>query len=144
MSVKWDPFRDLITMQEHMNRLFDVSVSQHKHQDGLAGFHPPADICENDNEIHLFVEIAGVDPEKIELRIESNRLILSGERKRPTGGPETYHQTEILMGPFHRSFTLPANVDPNGIEAKQRQGILEVILPKRAEPSTKSVPIKVK
>lgn len=144
MSVRWDPFRDLITLQEHLNRLFNGQVSQHHHGEGVAGWHPPADVCESETEIHLHIEIAGMSPSGFELRVEGNRLILHGERTRPQKPDQAYHQTEILMGPFHRIFTLPANVDPDGIEANYRQGILEIVLPKRAEPPVAAVPIKVR
>lgn len=144
MSVKWEPFRDLITLQEHLNRIFDVTVSKHRHADGLAGWHPPADICELENEVLLFVEVAGIDPGRFDLRVEGNRLTLRGERRRPTRGNENYHQTEVLMGPFHRTFVLPSNVDPDNIEAKYKNGILEITLPKISEPASRSVPVKVK
>ena len=144
MSVRWDPFRDLITLQEHLNRIFDVSVAQHRHQDGLTGWHPPSDICESEKEICVHVEVAGLDPERIDLKVEGDRLTLRGERYRPQKRRETYHQTEILMGPFHRTFVLPANVDPDGIQASYRQGILEIILPKVKEPTAQAVLIKVK
>jgi len=144
MSIKWEPFRDLITLQEHLNRLFDVSVSEHRHQDGLTGWHPPSDICESNDEICVHVEVAGLDPDRIDLKLDGNRLTLRGERYRPQKRHEVYHQTEILMGPFHRTFVLPSNVDPDGIQAKYNQGILEIILPKITEPVAQTVPIKVK
>ena len=144
MSVRWDPFRDLITLQEHLNRLFDVSVSQHRHQDGMTGWHPPSDVCESENEVCVYVEIPGMAPDRFDLRVEGNHLTLRGERYRPQRRQETYHQTEILMGPFHRTFVLPSNVDPEKIQANYRQGILEIILPKVAERVTQTVPIKVK
>jgi HSP20 family protein len=144
MSTRWDPFRDLITLQEHLNRLFDASVGQHGHGEGLTGWHPPADVCENDQEIRLFIEIAGMAPDDICLQVESNRLIIRGERRRPPQQGDAYHQTEILVGSFHRIFNLPADVSAEGIEAKYRQGILEIALPKREERLDRVVPIKVK
>jgi HSP20 family protein len=141
--LKWDPFRDLVTYQEHMNRWFDAAVSEHRHEDGLAGWHPPADVCETEDSIHLFVEIAGMDPEAIDLQVEGNRLSVRGERTRSHRREKSYHMSEILMGPFHRRFILPVNVNPEGIQAKYHQGILEIVLPKVDEPSTRTVPIKI-
>ncbi|MFO8058058.1 MAG: Hsp20/alpha crystallin family protein [bacterium] len=143
MSTRWDPFRDLITLQEHLNRIFDASVSEHRHREGLAGWHPPSDVCETGEEIHLLVELAGMSSEDFDLRIEKNKLILKGER-RPLRTTGEYHQSEILIGPFHRVFQLPSNVDPAGIEARYRDGILEIILPKVDKPDHQNVPIKVK
>lgn len=144
MSVRWDPFRDLITLQEHMNRLFDVSVSQHRHQDGMAGWHPTSDICESEHEICVYVEVPGMDSDSFDLKVEGNKLTLRGERYRPQARQEIYHQTEILMGPFHRTFVLPANVDPDNIRANYSQGILEVVLPKKKKHASQNVPVKVK
>jgi HSP20 family protein len=144
MSTKWDPFRDLITLQDHLNRLFDASVAKHQHGEGLTGWHPPADVCETETEIHLFVEVAGMSPDAFDLRVENNRLILRGERSRVNQRGQAFHQTEILMGPFHRIFTLPSNVAAEGIGANYRDGILEIVLPKRKEPTGMTVPIKVK
>ena len=143
MSMRWDPFRDLMTLQEHLNRLFDVSVSQHRHEEGMAGWHPPADVCESETEVRLFVEIAGMAPDSIDVKVEKNRLILRGERRRPHAPEQTYHQTEILMGPFHRSFALQAEIDSEGVEANYNQGILEIVLPKKRE-QHKVLPVKVK
>jgi len=144
MSKKWDPFRDLVTFQEHINRLFDVSVSEHRHEDGLAGWHPQADVCESQDAIHLYVEIAGMDPDDIELKVDTGKLSLRGERARGHRRQKSYHQSEILMGPFHRSFVLPENVDPDGIEANYKQGILEIVIPKAQKPKKERVPVKVK
>jgi len=144
MSTRWDPFRDLITLQEHLNRIFDASVSEHRHREGLAGWHPPSDVCETEDEIHLLVEVAGMSPGDFDLRIEKNKLILKGERRRPLSAGGDYHQSEILIGPFHRVFQLPANIDPSTIEARYKDGILEITLPKIDRPAEQSVPIKVK
>jgi HSP20 family protein len=143
MTVRWDPFRDLITLQQNLNRIFDASVAQHHHEGGQAGWHPPADICESDKEILLFIEIPGMNADAFDLRVEGDRLTLRGERYRPQAGGELYHQTEILMGPFHRTFILPSLVDPNAIRANYNNGILEIFLPKRTEASAQPVRIKV-
>jgi HSP20 family protein len=144
MGLKWDPFRDLATFQEHVNRLFDVTVSEHRHEGGLAGFHPPADVCESENAVHLYIEVAGMEPDRIDIRVEGNRLTISGERSRPWSQGETYHQTEVLMGPFHRAFILPSNVDPDHIQASYTKGMLEISLPKVKEPAPQTVRIKIK
>lgn len=143
MTVRWDPFRDLITLQQNLNRIFDASVAKHSHEGAQTGWHPPSDICETDAEIFLFIEIPGMSPEGFDLRVEGNRLTLHGERYRPQAGKELYHQTEILMGPFHRTFILPSMVDAEHIRASYNQGILEIVLPKKQEPVARSVKVKI-
>lgn len=144
MSVKWDPFRDLITLQEHINRLFDANVTRHHHEEGLTGWHPPSDVCETAEEIHLYVEIPGVNPETLDLQVERDRLILRGERRRSSRPGEVYHQSEILLGNFHRTFHLPASVDADRIQARYQNGILEITIPKQSAPRPQTVPIQVK
>lgn len=144
MGIKWDPFRDLVTFQERLNRIFDVSISEHRHEDGLAGWHPSADVSESETAIQLYIDISGMEIEDIHLQITGNRLIISGERTRPQQRDRLYHQTEILMGAFHRTFILPSTVDPEGIQASYSRGILEITLPKAARPTSHTVPIKIK
>lgn len=143
MTVRWDPFRDLIALQQNLNHIFDASVAQHRHEGGQAGWHPPSDVCETDAEIFLFVEIPGLAADSFDLRVEGDRLTLKGERYRPQAGKEIYHQTEILMGPFHRTFILPSQVDAEKIRAAYTNGILEIVLPKRQEAPVRTVKIRV-
>lgn len=143
MSNKWDPFRDLVTFQEHINRLFEGAITEHRHENGLAGWHPPVDVCETETEIQLFIEIAGISASDFDLQIDGNNLVLRGERKRRQRHRKNYHMSEILMGPFHRSFQLPDTVDKENIQASYEQGILKIVLPKTDKPNSLTVPIKV-
>ena len=93
MSVRWDPFRDLITISEHMDRLFDSSPADHHHEGGVSGWRPPVDVCECENEVRLYMEIAGMAADTIDIRVEKNRLLVRGERRRtllplPTGSTQ--------------------------------------------------------
>ncbi len=144
MSVRWDPFRDLVTLQEHMNRLFDDSVAEHRHPDGMAGWHPPADVSESQDEFQIFLEVAGMEPDGFDVRVEKNRMSIRGERRRRPHSGQAFRQTEIMVGPFHRVFILPADVDPEGINANYRNGILEVVIPKVKGLGARSVEIKTK
>ena len=143
MTVRWDPFRDLISLQQNLNRIFDASVAQHQREGGQTGWHPPADICETEQEIFLFIEVPGLTADGFDLRVEGGRLTLRGERYRPQSGKEAYHQTEIMMGPFHRTFVLPSLVDADNIRAAYTNGVLEIVLPKRAQAPVRTVRIKV-
>ncbi|HYS05972.1 MAG TPA: Hsp20/alpha crystallin family protein [Candidatus Dormibacteraeota bacterium] len=145
--VKWDPYRDVWTLQDRVNRLFQEGMSAPQGQEDLqAGqWTPPVDIFENAETIVLRADLPGVDQDDIEMRVEGGTLVIRG-RRRLSGDlrPEDMHRAERPHGTFVRSFGLPTNVDQAGIRATQKNGVLEVILPKRQESKAKAIRIEVK
>src|SRR5688500_8971611 len=114
--VRWEPFRDLVSLQDRMNRLFDESYRSRTGagagQEGdwaLGGSWAPAgDIYGRDGNIVLKAETPGIDPKDVQIRVESNTLTLSGERKIDKEVKrDNYHRVERSYGAFTRSFTLP-------------------------------------
>src|SRR5687768_5957736 len=87
--VRWEPFRDLMSLQERMNRLFDESFRARtgagagQEDDWALGgsWAPAVDIYEHDGNIVLKAEIAGIEPKDVDVRVENNVLTLRGERK---------------------------------------------------------------
>jgi HSP20 family protein len=147
MSSKWDPFRDLITIQDRMNRLFQDTMTRQAGQETIeAGqWVPPVDIYEDNDRVVLLADLPGIPQEQIELRVDDNVLVLRGERRAPDAvRPETYHRSERPQGTFLRSFGLPRNVDQTAIKASHRNGVLEVVLPKRQEARAKSIRVEVR
>ena len=148
--IRWDPFRDLLGLQERMNKLFDESyrgVSRTGSEDdwALGGtWAPVVDIYEQGSDIVLKAELPGVDPKNVDVRLENNTLTLRGERtfdnevKR-----ESYHRIERSYGAFSRSFTLPSVVDQTHIKAEFRDGLLRVTMPKREEAKPKQIAINI-
>jgi HSP20 family protein len=96
--TKWDPFKDLVTLQDRMNRLFEDSLRGVRESDGgLAGtaWSPAVDIYETDNEVVLKAELPGVDQKGIDIHVENNTLTLRGERKlEKETKQENYHRIE--------------------------------------------------
>lgn len=149
MSITgWDPFKDLVSLQEKMNRLFENSLSKNLEpgDEGTVGaWSPPVDILESDTEIILRAEIPGIELSQVELHIDGHILTIRGERRFDQDSKrEQYHRLERFYGPFHRSFTLPNTVDKDRVKAKLRDGILEVKLPKVDAAEGKTIPISVK
>ncbi len=132
--VRWDPFRDLVALQERMNRLFEDTLTRSRvPEEGLApgGWSPVVDIYETEAEIVLKAELPGVDRNRIQLEVKDNTLILKGERNfEKDVKEENYHRIERGYGSFERSFSLPTLVDREKIKAKYKDGVLEVSLPK--------------
>jgi HSP20 family protein len=147
--VRFDPFRDLVGLQERMNRLFDESFRGIGRTGGdewaLGGSWAPAvDIYEHEGNIVLKAEVPGVDPKDVDVRIENNTLTLRGERKWDNEvNQDSYHRVERSYGAFTRSFTLPTVVDQDKIKAEFKDGLLRVTLPKREEAKPKQINIAV-
>ena len=149
MSIKkWDPFRDLLSLQERMNKLFEESLLQtgKERQDiSIAGWSPAMDVMESDEEIVLKAELPGIELKDVEVLIKDNILTLRGERKfEKEEKKENYHRIERSYGVFQRSFTLPATVEQEKVKARMKDGILEVRLPKTKEEKSKKIEIEVK
>ena len=141
--VRWDPFRDVSTLQTRMNRLFGDAIP-HGGEDSFQSFAPAVDIFERGDDLVLRAEIPGVRKEDLDLRVEANVLTLRGERARDDSvSEENYHRVERSYGSFLRSFTLPTSVDASHIEAHYQDGILEVVLPKAEDAKPKRIEVKV-
>ena len=114
-------------------------VLSHEHD-----FEPPVDVFETGDEVVVKVELAGIEPDRVSVIAEQERLFVGGER-RDAGprGQRVYHQLEIAYGSFGRQVRLPSPVAPDQATAKFRGGFLTIVLPKRRtelkEPT--SVPI---
>jgi len=148
--VRWEPFRDLVSLQDRMNRLFDDSfrgASRNAGEDDWAlggSWAPAVDIFELEGNIVLKAELPGVDPKDVDVRVENNVLTLRGERKFDSEvKKESYHRVERAYGAFSRSFTLPTVVDTEKIKAEVKDGVLRVTLPKREEAKPKQISISV-
>ena len=144
--VRWEPVRDLLTLQEKMNRMFEGSYRGANEEDWALGgsWAPAVDIYEKDGNIVLKAELPGVDPKDVDVRVENNLLTLRGERKFDTEVKrDNYHRVERSYGAFSRSFTLPNVVDTGNIKAEYRDGVLHMTLPKREEAKPRQIQINV-
>jgi HSP20 family protein len=145
--VKYNPLRELRTMQEQMNQLLNLSWNHdlpgEEIKEGL--WQPAVDIYETADSIVIKAELPDVDQKDIEVRIEDSTLILKGERKHEDDvKKENYHRIERYFGTFQRSFSLPTTVDQEQIEANCEKGVLTITLPKKEEKKPKQISIQVK
>jgi HSP20 family protein len=142
--IRWDPFRDIVTLREKMNRLFEDAVTARGEEKDMISstWTPSIDIYETENELVLTAELPGVKEDNIEIKIEDNTLSLSGERKfEKETKEENYHRIERSYGSFYRSFTIPKHVDQEKIKAEHDNGVLRISMPK--SPETKAKKVKV-
>jgi HSP20 family protein len=142
--IRWDPFRDIVTLREKMNRLFEDAVTARGEEKEMISstWTPSVDIYETENEIILTAEVPGIDEKDIDIKIENNTLSLQGERKfEKETKEENYHRIERSYGSFFRSFTIPHNVDQDRIEAEHESGVLRILMPKKPETKPKKVKV---
>lgn len=142
--VKYDPFRDLRSLQDEMNRLFSGTFSRGSQDEVLRGaWSPSVDIFENKNEIVLEAELPGMNAEDVNISIENNVLTLHGERKfEKKDESDNFHRVERSYGSFTRSFTLPPTVSSENANAEFNNGVLRLTLAKREEAKPRRIEIK--
>lgn len=147
--VRWEPFRDLVKMQEQMDRLFRETVHSADataEDRGTPGdWLPEVDIYEDADKILVKAELPEMDLKDIDVKIEENALRIRGERKlEHEDRRDGYRRVERSFGSFIRTFTLPQTVDADRVSAAYDRGVLRVTLPKKAEAKPKQITVQVK
>ena len=146
LLTRWDPLRDLATMQNRINRFVRESYSPEGPEEALTttSFAPPVDIYEDEHTIAVKMEVPGIDEKDIDVRIENNTLTVHGERKiEKEEKEENFRRVERQYGSFTRSFTLPSSVDTGQVNANYDKGVLKISLAKKAEAKTKQIKVNV-
>ncbi|MBP7147998.1 MAG: Hsp20/alpha crystallin family protein [Acidobacteria bacterium] len=140
----WDPFRDLLTIQDRMNKLFETVLTGPATDDaeGINYWRPVSEVVETAQALEIECELAGLDRSAIELRVDENVLVVQGERSRPeAGGDWTFHRLERPHGKFLRKFELIPGLDLDQVRASLEGGLLRVTLPKRPESRARTIPL---
>jgi HSP20 family protein len=143
--TRWDPYRELNTLQDRMNRLFSATFNDGRDESlTTSGFSPAVDVYEDEHNVTLKLEVPGIDEKDIEVRIENNTLTVHGERKmEKEEKEENYRRIERQYGSFTRSFTLPNTVDMEHASANYEKGVLKIKLAKKEEAKPKQIKVNV-
>jgi HSP20 family protein len=144
--IKWTPAREIASLQQGINRLFEDVFSQSGDYDSetMGAWRPPVDIIDTDAGIIIFVEIPGVDKEAVDIEVKENVLSISGERSvDDTVGNGSYMRSERVFGRFARSFALPAMIPTDKITASFKNGVLKITIPKPEAEQPRQVSIQV-
>jgi HSP20 family protein len=131
--ARWDPFRDLLTLHERIERL----SGEH-----AAGWAPPVDLYETADRYEVIVEVPGLSRDQIQIHVQDGTLTIEGERRSPDVSCELYHRVERGHGRFARSFQLREAIDSNAISADLRDGVLTISVPKTSQPETLRIPVR--
>jgi HSP20 family protein len=142
---RWDPFRELLTLQERLDKMYREMERTRKEDDFVSSeWTPPVDIFESSDSYILKLDIPEVDKNSIDIKIQENELTIRGERRlEPGTEPGSYHRMERGYGTFARSFTLTKTIDAARIKAGIKDGVLRVELPKKEEVKPKQIKIEV-
>ncbi len=130
---KWDPLRDLLTLQERMNRLFEESFAGRLEEPAVVGsgtWTPLADAYETPEAFVVLLELPGIDEDDVEVQVDGDTLTVKGQRRGHSLRPDRFHRMERSHGPFSRSLQLSEDVDADRVNAQLRDGVLRLELPK--------------
>jgi len=129
--TRWDPFRDLLALQEQIGQIVGTDAP---------GWTPPVDLYETGGAFVLTAELPGLRREDIDIHAEETRIVIRGERAGHVPC-EQYHRVERGHGRFSRAFALPEPIDVDAISADLKDGILTVTIPKSADRGTRRIAV---
>lgn len=139
MVTRFDPFEALLQVQR------DLEKSRNSDWFGRSttsrGTFPPVNIFQQEHDLVLIAELAGVRKEDLGISIQSNQLRLSGNKSVEYGEQASMHRRERSSGGFDRTFNLPIEVNPEGAKAEYRDGILAIFLPQAEKDRPKTIAI---
>ena len=144
---RWDPFQDLLSIQDEMNQLFTRAFGRERPGQSEAVqqrlWAPALDISERKDAYVVSVEVPGVKPAELDITLEDGLLTIQGERRfTQESSDQQFHRVERRYGSFRRSITLPSQVQADQIEASFDNGVLEVIVPKAEEAKPKKITVR--
>jgi len=132
--VRWDPTRELDSLQSEFNRLFDSFVGNGRSEVRARRWVPAVDLVETDESLVLRADLPGLEKDDVTIEVKDDVLTLSGERRgEHEEKAEGYYRVERAFGRFSRSLTLPQGVEPDSIDAEFTDGVLEIRIPKPEE-----------
>ncbi len=138
--VKWTPFLEPFEEMEKMFSDFLPSLRA-----GQVGFVPAIDMYEDKDNVVVEAQLAGIDPEKVDISIENDVLCIKGESEKKTEVEDkNYYRKEIRRGSFYRSVPLPTHVIGEKASAVAEDGVLKITIPKAPEAKPKTIKIKTK
>src|SRR4051794_12030773 len=142
--VRWEPLRELSSLQTEMNRLFNTVFDTPAPNGGSRRWGPAMDLVETPDDFVLRADLPGLTQDDVKIEVEDTVLTISGERKAEhEAREEGFYRLERAFGTFSRSLTLPKGVDAEGVRAAFHNGVLEVHIPKPEATKPRRIEIAV-
>ena len=139
--TRWDPFREVVALQNRMNSLFR-DLNDNEGPMTTASFVPAVDVYEDEKKVVLKLEVPGIEEKDLDVSVENHTLTVKGERKfEKEEKEENFHRIERRYGSFYRAFTLPSTVDTENVEASYNAGVLKLELTKKPEAQPKQIKV---
>ena len=143
--IRWESAREMMTLREAMDRLFDDAFTRPLSIAGNGWAVPAVDMYQTDNEVVVKAALPGMKAEDVQLNVTGEVLTIKGEIKQKEEVKEkAYHLREQRWGMFERSVILPTEVVADKAKADFENGILTITLPKAEEAKPKTISIKAK
>ena len=141
--VRWEPLRELNSLQSEMNRLFNTVFDSPGGNSGtMRRWVPAMDLLEEGDHFVLRADLPGMSEEDVNIELEDSMLTVSGERKTEETTEEGgFYRVERASGAFSRSLTLPKGVNAEAVEANFENGVLEIRIPKPEQPKPRKITI---
>jgi HSP20 family protein len=133
-QTDWDPLKDLVGIQERMNKLFESALARTNFdaEGGVGAWTPVADVYEDADTVAFCLELPGLAQADIDVRLEDDELVVRGERHMDRGAAgEQFHRVERSYGKFVRRFRLRSHIDPSSVAATYQDGVLVITLAKK-------------
>jgi HSP20 family protein len=143
--IRWEPMREMDSLQREMNRLFDSFLTPHvdRTSNGIT-FVPAAEIDETPEAIHLKLEIPGMEAKDLDVQVTAEAVSISGERRSETKTEEKgMTRSEFRYGSFRRVIPLPARIKNDSVQAEYKNGVLNLNLPKAEADKNQVVKVEI-
>ncbi|NJK65288.1 MAG: Hsp20/alpha crystallin family protein [Microcoleus sp. SU_5_3] len=142
--IRWEPLREMNSLQREMNRLFDSLTPEVDRGSNGVAFVPPAEIEETPDAIHLKLEIPGMESKDLDVQVTAEAVAISGERRSETKTEEKgMTRSEFRYGSFRRVIPLPARIQNDSVQAEYKNGVLNLNLPKAESEKTQVVKVQI-
>lgn len=143
--IRWEPAREMMTLREAMDRLFDDSFTRPLSLSGGNWSIPAVDMYQTDNEVVVKAALPGIKSDEVQINVTGEVLTIKGGTRQENEAKEkTYHMREQRWGAFERSLVLPSEVVADKAKAEFENGVLTITLPKADEVKPKTISIKSK
>ncbi|MFO7674764.1 MAG: Hsp20/alpha crystallin family protein [bacterium] len=141
--VRWDPFREVSSLRDDMEWLFDSVYGRYPRERSEINWAPPLDIEETESSLVVRAEIPGMKKDDIKISLTGDTLCISGERHHEAEQKDkTFHRIERAYGRFMRTLVLPTDVDGSKVKAAYKDGVLELTLPKSEKAKSRDIAIE--
>lgn len=143
--MTWDPFREMASMREDMERFFDSMLGRYPRERAEGFWAPAVDVEETNDAMILRAEIPGMKKEDIKVTVADDTVTIAGERRHEAEQKnKTFHRIERAYGSFQRTIVMPVSIQGDKATASYKAGVLELVLPKAEKVKAREITIESK